>query len=122
MTKEALADRLTNYSDGLVAATFVFMTGIGAGIGDDDMRCSIASVVPTMVIFVGVAGATILYSLRWMRLSAERLRADLEIDDDVIKLQARLHLVRVGLTAAFLGVALFLLMNAPSQIACRSVF
>ena len=121
MTKEALADRLTNYSDGLVAATFVFMTGIGAGIGDDDMRCSIASAVFIMVVFVGVAGATILYSLRWMRLWAERLRADLEIDSDVVRLQTRLHLVRVGLTVVFLGVACFLLLNAPSEEACRSV-
>ena len=121
MTKEALADRLINYSDGLVAATFVFMTGIGAAIGDDDMRCSIAKAVPIMSIFVSVAGALILFSLRWMRLWAERLRADLEIDSDVRKLQARLHLVRIGLTVAFLCVAIFLLMSAPSEEMCRDI-
>ncbi|MFK7896132.1 MAG: hypothetical protein AB8G23_09870 [Myxococcota bacterium] len=118
MSRESLADRLMNYSDGLVAATFVFMTGIAAGIGDEDMRCSIGGASTELTGFVVIAGAAILFSLRWLRLWSERLRATLANDPEAAQLQSRLHFVRVGLTAAFLGVAIFLLTNAPTQEFC----
>ena len=38
----ALADRLVNYSDALVAVSFLGVSGIGIAIADPDIRCTIA--------------------------------------------------------------------------------
>ena len=121
MNNETLADRLNNYSDGLVAATFVFMTGIGAAVGDTDIRCELAEAAPKMIVFVALAAATVLYSLRWLRQWSARLRANFTISEDVTILQKKLDVVRIVLTCLFFALACVLLLSARTDPSCAAV-
>ena len=109
MSRESLADRLINYSDGIVAATFVFMTGLGAAVGDEDTRCAIAEVHRAMLVFVLLAGIGAQFSLWWLRKWSYRLREEIEQSSEESLIRKRLDTIRMTLVLAFiLGACTFL--------------
>lgn len=67
--ESALADRLLNYSDALVAVAFLGVSGLGIAIADPDVRCTIARAAGqiTFAIFVNalVFSAVIVLLRRW---------------------------------------------------------
>lgn len=46
----ALADRLVNYADALVAVSFLSVSGIGLAVADADTRCTVASAAGYVVV------------------------------------------------------------------------
>jgi hypothetical protein len=116
VTDEALADRCTNYADGLVAAMFIFMTGVAAAVGSEDTRCMIAAYHRTMIVTVLVGGGVILSALQWLCTWSSRLRKEVECSEDARRLQKTLHRVRVSLVCLFsLGTCVLLVALEDNQ-------
>lgn len=65
----ALADRLVNYSDALVAVAFLGVSGLGVIVADPDIRCTLAGAVGEIVFGTAFNGAlftaVILVLRRW---------------------------------------------------------
>ena len=116
MQNETLADRLVNYSDGLVAAAFVFMGGIGAAIGDPETRCELADAAPKVIATILFSGAAILFALFWLRSWSARLRDGVEISDAAALVSRRLDFVRSILVVLFVfGAIGFVLLSFTDE-------
>jgi hypothetical protein len=79
----ALADRVVNYSDALVAIVFIGASGLGIALADPDTRTSMNLITYWMIaanIIMGLLISTILLVLRRWELD---LRADLPLTEKV---------------------------------------
>ena len=80
----ALADRVVNYSDALVAIVFVGASGLGIAVADPETRSSMNLITPWMIggnVILGVLISTLLIVLR-------RWELDLRLDvPTTIKIQ-----------------------------------
>jgi hypothetical protein len=75
----ALADRVVNYSDALVALMFIGASGLGIAVADPDARASMNLITTWMIggnIFMGVLVSVLLVVLRRWELD---LRNDLPV-------------------------------------------
>jgi len=121
MEDGALADRLVNYADGLVAASFVVMGGIGAALGDPEIRCELADAAPKLIVVILLAGGCVLFALRWLRLRAARLRVSAPVSEDAETILARLDVVRVFFAVAFILGACVFVSIAVGDETCQTM-
>ncbi|GEM_PF-3519383 len=108
----ASADRLINYSDALVAVTFLGVSGIGIAIADPDIRCTIAegaSYVAVGNIFNGALfTALILLFRRW----ETALRAEDPPSERVVAYARWIHIGRLVILWTSCIAASFLAIEA----------
>ncbi|MEM9175483.1 MAG: hypothetical protein AAGC67_09635 [Myxococcota bacterium] len=117
----ALADRLVNYSDALVAVSFLGVSGIGIAIADPDIRCTIADGAGYIawgnlangVIFT----ALILLFRRWEAV----LRADAPPSETVARYTRWIHLGRLVILWTSVVMASVLAYRAADE-ACAADF
>ena len=108
----ALADRLINYSDALVAVSFLSVSGIGIAVADPDIRCTIAE--GASHIMAGNIGngvvftALILLFRRWERV----LRADDPPSETVARYARWIHVGRLAILWTSVIAASFLAFQA----------
>ncbi len=57
MSDRDLADRLVNYADAVAALAFVGVSGLGIGVADPDIRCTLAGAKPTALLSNLLSGA-----------------------------------------------------------------
>ena len=87
----SLADRLVNYSDAIVAVSFVGVSGLGIAVADPDTRDSVArgaDWVAAANVLVGIVASALLRSLRRWELD---LRADAPPSPKGLRYSRRLH-------------------------------
>lgn len=104
----ALADRLVNYSDALVALVFIGASGLGIAVADPDTRSSIALINYWMIggnVVIGVLFSVLLVVLRRWELD---LRVDLPTVSNVRRYSR--HLYRARHTVVWLSVAQIVLI------------
>lgn len=118
MDRDTLADRITSYSDAIVAFSMVNGLGFLIALGDPDMRCSIAEVaailsgVNTLFPVLGTA------SLVWLRRFEMALRGD-EVEDPLIARFLRLSMtVRVALLWVFGAAVVAGIFGATFDVRC----
>jgi hypothetical protein len=121
MRNDVLADRLTNYADALVAAAFIFMTGIGAAVGDPDVRCELADATPKMLFVVCFGGLGIFLALRWLNKWNKVLREVTQDTEDTSNVLKKLSIVRFSLVIVFiLAAGIFVLLSLTDN-SCLSM-
>ena len=74
--ERALADRLVNYSDAVVALAFLVSSGLGLAAADPDTRDSLESVVIGMMIGVAILGLIFSSLLVLLRRWEQDLRSE----------------------------------------------
>ncbi len=87
----ALADRLLNYADAIVAVSFVGVSGLGIAVADPDTRESVARGavwVAVANVAVGVVASGLLHLLRRWELD---LRASVPLSAKGARYSRRLH-------------------------------
>ncbi len=87
----ALADRLVNYADAIVAVSFVGVSGLGIAVADPDTRESVARGavwVAAANVIVGVVASGLLHLLRRWELD---LRASAALSPKGARYSRRLH-------------------------------
>lgn len=92
--EHALADRLTSYSDAIVALAFVVSSGLGLAIADPDTRVTITDVATEMLIgntILGVIFSALLVILRRWELD---LRLDLVLSEKYRRYSHRIYIAR----------------------------
>ncbi len=117
----ALADRLVNYSDALVAVTFLGVSGLGIAIADPDIRCTIAD--GATYITAGNLGngvvftALILLFRRW----ESKLRED-DPQSELVATYARwIHWGRLAILWTSVVLASILAFQAASTACEREI-
>ena len=115
---EGLADRLTSYSDALVATSFVMMTAVGLAVGDPDIRCELADAAFKVGLAVLVTSLAMLYALRWLRRWENRLRPSEAASEDAATVQERLHVARIVLVVLFLSCTFGLVLMSLTDQSC----
>ena len=91
---QALADRLTGYSDAIVALAFIVSSGLGLAIADADTRVTITDVAVGMIIgnaILGVIFSALLVILRRWELD---LRVDLVVSEKYKRYSLRIYRAR----------------------------
>ena len=73
----ALADRLVNYADAVVAVAFLGFSGIGLAIADPDTRSSLEHVTHWIIAFNGLLGIVFSLLIRVLRGWEQDLRENL---------------------------------------------
>ena len=104
----ALADRIINYSDALVAVAFLGASGLGIAVADPDIRCSVANAVPEIIGF-NVINAIVLSGLvLWLRKWEIDLRGESLSRGKVAKYVRWLHVARLVIiwTSFLMSIAL----------------
>ncbi len=87
----ALADRLLNYADAIVAVLFVGVSGLGITIADPDARESVArgaGWIAAANVLVGIGASALLHFLRRWEMD---LRADAPLSEKSQGYSRRLH-------------------------------
>ncbi len=106
----ALADRLVNYSDAMVAAVFVGVSGLGVAIADPDTRASVASgavwVAVTYVLLGGIVSTLLHLLRRWER----DLRAGAPPSAKAERYSRNLHFARFVITWVSVTQSIVLLL------------
>ncbi len=90
----ALADRLLNYADAIVAVSFVGVSGLGIAVADPDTRESVARGavwVAAANVVVGMVASGLLHLLRRWELD---LRAAAPLSAKGARYSQRLHVAR----------------------------
>jgi hypothetical protein len=64
---DALADRLVNYADAVVAAAFVGLSALSLSLGEPEIRCSMAQVVVLIALINTLTGVIFTVLLVWLR-------------------------------------------------------
>jgi hypothetical protein len=113
----ALADRLVNYADALVAVSFVGMSGLSIALADPDVRCSLTrGVFPVMVAnLISAAGVSVLLVI--LRSWESNLRSPSLSSPRAARYLSRLHIARfviVWLSAAAAVATLFAATRDPA--------
>lgn len=91
---QALADRLTGYSDAIVALAFIVSSGLGFAIADADTRVTITDVAVGMIIgnaILGVIFSALLVILRRWELD---LKVDLVVSEKYTRYSLRIYRAR----------------------------
>jgi hypothetical protein len=91
---QALADRLVNYSDAVVALAFIVSSGLGLAIADPDTRDTIADVAGGMILGNAVLGVVYSALLIVLRRWEFDLRTDLPVSDKFLRYSFRIYLAR----------------------------
>jgi hypothetical protein len=106
----ALADRIVNYSDALVAVAFLGVSGLGVAVADPDIRCSVATAIP-QIMGSNLINAIVLSGLvLWLRKWEIDLRVESPHRGKVAKYVRWLHVARLVIiwTSFLMSIALVL--------------
>jgi len=119
MKREAVADRIVTYCDGLVAFSLVNGLAFLVALGEPDIRCSIAAIS----IFVSVVNVAfpvaVTLVLIWLRRTEARLRADDPQDELVTRFLSIVGVTRFVLVWFFAAVVLFGIGAATQDASCQ---
>lgn len=91
---QALADRLVNYSDAVVALAFIVSSGLGLAIADPDTRNTIEDVAGAMILGNAVLGMVYSALLVVLRRWESDLRVDLHVSEKFLRYSLRIYLAR----------------------------
>ena len=92
--EHALADRLTSYSDAIVALAFIVSSGLGLSVADPDTRVVMTDFAIGMLIgnaILGVIFSVLLVILRRWELD---LRVGLELSEKYTRYSQRIYVAR----------------------------
>lgn len=113
----ALADRLVNYSDALVAVAFLGVSGLGVIVADPDIRCTLAGAVGPIVFgtaFNGVLFSAVILVLRRWEIDLRSEDAD-STSEKVRSYSRWLHGSRLAIVwvSTLMSVVLVLASRSP---------
>lgn len=91
----ALADRLVNYADTIVAVAFVGVSGLGLAVADPDTRGDIARVAHWVLVSNIILGILSTWFILVLRRWELKLRSKLEQDETAQRISTRLHWARL---------------------------
>ena len=118
MKREALADRIVNYSDALVAFAGVNALAYVVTMGEPDVRCSMRPVAGWLIglnLFIAVAVCAAILGLRRLEL---RLRPLESLDPVVAAFWRWASLVRVLLVCLVVGFVIVGLVGTRFEASC----
>jgi hypothetical protein len=115
----ALADRLVNYSDALVAVSFLGMSGLGVVVADPDIRCSISSAIVEIIVANSVSTLLIVGVIIVLRRWEIDLRSGSPQEGKVARYAGLLHIARLVIVWASLVLSITLAM-ASGRSECES--
>jgi hypothetical protein len=119
MTREAIADRLVNYSDAIVAFSLVNSLAFLIALTERDVRCSLVDMRPTLWVAIFAFAVFLSVGLLLCRHAEVRLRAGFgPQDQDATRALRYFHIAR--LLILWVGVALCvpLIRMALSDASC----
>lgn len=118
MEDRALADRMVNYADALVAVSFVGTSGLSLALGDPDVRCSLtqgfAHVLLGNLLFAVVVSALFVV----LRLWETDLRSEAPLSAKSARYSRRLHAVRLAVVWLSATAAVGVLLAGTRDPAC----
>ena len=100
MTKEAIADRLVNYSDAIVAFSVVNSLAFLIALTERDVRCSFLDIQPTFWFTYFLFFALMTAALVGCRKAEIQLREGSAQDLDATRALKYFHLARIGVVWA----------------------
>jgi len=120
MQRGAVADRIVTYCDALVAFSLVNGLAFLVGLGEPDIRCSIAGIAG----FVGVLSGSIPLAstllIIWLRRFEQRLRVE-EVEDELVaRFWNVVGVFRLGLIWFFGIVVLIGIWAATKDPSCQA--
>jgi len=121
MRREAVADRIVNYCDALVAFSLVNGLAFLVALGEPAIRCSIAQIAGFVSILCGSIPAASTLLIFWLRRYEARLRADEAPDELIARFWDLVGVFRLGLIWFFALVIWIGIWAATQDPACRSL-
>ena len=108
----ALADRLVNYADAVVAVAFLGFSGIGLAIADPDTRSSLEHVTHWIIAFNGLLGVVFSLLIRVLRGWEQDLRENLPRSQKYARYSRRMYLAKHGVIWVSIAQTVLILMAA----------
>jgi len=114
----ALADRLVNYADALVAVSFVGMSGLSIALADPDVRCSLIRGVTPVAVANLVSAGIVSILLVILRSWEFDLRSPAPPSPKSARYARRLHIARFIIVWISAAAAVATLLAATRDPAC----
>lgn len=118
MDDRALADRLVNYADALVAVSFVGMSGLSIALADPDVRCSLTRGVTPVAVANLVSAAVVSLLLVILKGWESDLRSPTPPSPKSARYSRRLHIARFIIVWISAATAVATLVAATGDPAC----
>ncbi len=121
MRREAVADRIVNYCDALVAFSLVNGLAFLVALGEPEIRCSIAKIAGFVSILCGSIPIASTFLIFWLRRYEARLRADEAPDELIARFWDLVGVFRLGLIWFFAFVIWIGIWAATQDPACQTL-
>lgn len=118
MKREAVADRIVTYCDGLVAFSLVNGFAFLIALSEPDIRCSISRIAGTSIVVNIFFPLVSTFLLVWLRRYERRLRADEPVDELVSHFWNVVGVFRLVLIWFFAVVVLIGIASATQDPSC----
>jgi hypothetical protein len=119
MTRDAIADRLVNYSDAIVAFSLVNSLAFLIALTERDVRCSLVDIASTLWVAITAFGAVLSVALLACRHAEVRMRAGSSQDPRAARALRYFQIARLAIVWGSLLACVPFIRMALSDPTCR---